>query len=76
MNIGLNLVGFIPGTMGGIETYLRNLVHSLQIIDRDNSMSCYVMTIMRRTLSYSMIPPHIPSRLSCGLAAEFCGTRP
>ncbi len=37
MNIGLNLVGFIPGTMGGIETYLRNLVHSLQKIDRENS---------------------------------------
>ncbi|HXY53893.1 MAG TPA: glycosyltransferase family 1 protein [Nitrospirota bacterium] len=37
MNIGLNLVGFIPGTMGGIETYLRNLVHSLQKIDQENS---------------------------------------
>src|SRR5512143_3345452 len=37
MNIGLNLVGFIPGTMGGIETYLRNLVHSLQNIDHENS---------------------------------------
>lgn len=37
MNIGLNLVGFIPGTMGGIETYLRNLVHSLQTIDHENS---------------------------------------
>jgi glycosyltransferase involved in cell wall biosynthesis len=37
MNIGLNLVGFIPGTMGGIETYLRNLINSLQKIDRENS---------------------------------------
>jgi glycosyltransferase involved in cell wall biosynthesis len=37
MNIGLNLVGFIPGTMGGLETYLRNLVNSLQAIDRENT---------------------------------------
>lgn len=37
MNIGLNLVGFIPGTMGGVETYLRNLLDSLQRIDHDNS---------------------------------------
>ena len=36
MNIGLNLVGFVPGTMGGIETYLRNLIQSLQKIDHEN----------------------------------------
>ncbi len=37
MKIGLNLVGFVPGTMGGIETYLRNLIDSLQKIDHENS---------------------------------------
>jgi len=37
MNIGLNLVGIIPGTMGGFETYLRSLIRSLQKIDLENS---------------------------------------
>lgn len=37
MKIGLNLVAFIPGTMGGCETYIRSLLHSLQQVDSDNS---------------------------------------
>ncbi len=36
MIIGLNLVGFMPGTMGGSETYFRGLLHSLQEIDSAN----------------------------------------
>ena len=39
MNIGIGAIGFIPGKMGGTETYIRNLVHSLQEIDHENSYS-------------------------------------
>jgi glycosyltransferase involved in cell wall biosynthesis len=37
MNIGISAIGFIPGKMGGTETYFRNLVHSLQRINQDNN---------------------------------------
>lgn len=37
MNIGLSAIGFMPGKMGGIETYARNLVHTLQRIDHNNN---------------------------------------
>ncbi len=36
MNIGINLVGFIPGAIGGVETYIRNLINCLQKIDHYN----------------------------------------
>ena len=36
MRIGLNLVRFVPGEMGGMETYFRNLLHYLQQLDRTN----------------------------------------
>ena len=31
MRIGLNAIGFNPGTMGGLETYFRQLLHYLQL---------------------------------------------
>lgn len=37
IKIGLNLVGFIPGGMGGSETYCRNLINNLQKTDTTNS---------------------------------------
>lgn len=37
MNIGISAIGFMPGKMGGTETYLRNLMHSFQRLDHDNS---------------------------------------
>lgn len=37
MKIGLNLIGYTPGGMGGVETYFRNLLEYLQEIDKDNS---------------------------------------
>ncbi len=37
MDIALNLVAFIPGTMGGCETYFINLLHCLQQVDSGNS---------------------------------------
>jgi glycosyltransferase involved in cell wall biosynthesis len=30
MNIGINLIRFLPGKMGGVETYVRNLISNLQ----------------------------------------------
>lgn len=37
MNIGIILVDFTPGRMGGVETYVRNLVSWLAVNDRENS---------------------------------------
>lgn len=37
MNIGLNLIGYTPGGMGGVETYFRNLLKYLQEFDKYNS---------------------------------------
>ncbi len=37
MNIGINLNGFWPGRIGGAETYVRNLIDNLQLIDHSNS---------------------------------------
>lgn len=37
MKIGLNAISFVPGKMGGTETYFRNLVSLLQQHDCENS---------------------------------------
>lgn len=37
MNIALNAISFVPGKIGGMETYLRNLVDYLQRLDHENS---------------------------------------
>ncbi|MBJ6727033.1 glycosyltransferase family 4 protein [Geomesophilobacter sediminis] len=37
MNIGLNGISLYPGKIGGMETYFRNLLYWLQVIDRENS---------------------------------------
>lgn len=36
MNIGLNGISFVPGGIGGMETYFRNLLDQLQRLDRNN----------------------------------------
>lgn len=36
MKIGINAIFFAPGSGGGIERYLRNLIRGLQRIDREN----------------------------------------
>lgn len=36
MRIGLNATGFQPGSMGGMETYFRNLLDCLQVLDQKN----------------------------------------
>ena len=40
MNIGLSAISFVPGGIGGMETYFRNLVDRLQKLDDDN---CYTI---------------------------------
>lgn len=37
MRIGLNATSFLPGRMGGMETYFRNLLDRLQSHDNDNN---------------------------------------
>ncbi len=37
MKIGILLVDFSPGRMGGVETYVRNLIQHLVAIDHENS---------------------------------------
>lgn len=39
MKIALNATAFLPGQMGGIEVYFRNLLHSLQEVDQVNQYS-------------------------------------
>jgi len=36
MRVGLNATSFLPGQMGGMETYFRNLVDRVQTFDHDN----------------------------------------
>ena len=36
MRVGLNATSFLPGQMGGMETYFRNLVDRVQAFDHDN----------------------------------------
>jgi len=36
VNIGISLVDFTPGRMGGVETYVRNLVSWLAVNDQEN----------------------------------------
>lgn len=40
MNIGLSAISFVPGGIGGMETYFRNLVDCLQRLDTKN---CYTL---------------------------------
>jgi glycosyltransferase involved in cell wall biosynthesis len=44
--IGINALYLLPGKVGGSETYLRNLVKWLAVLDRENS---YVMFINRES---------------------------
>lgn len=41
MKVGLNGVSFVPGKMGGMETYFRNLVALLQGVDRENRYTIF-----------------------------------
>jgi glycosyltransferase involved in cell wall biosynthesis len=52
MNIALNAVAFSPGRMGGVETYFRNLVRSLQVADTVND---YYVVCNRRYIDSLLI---------------------
>ena len=45
MNIGINAISFVPGKIGGMETYIRNLSSHLQTLDTSN---CYTLLCDRR----------------------------
>jgi glycosyltransferase involved in cell wall biosynthesis len=36
MRIGINLLGLLPGMIGGVETYIRGLLNGLSRVDTDN----------------------------------------
>ena len=42
MNIAFNTTAFIPGRMGGTETYFRQLLETLQKVDAENSYSLLI----------------------------------
>ena len=39
MNVGINLIGFLPGKIGGMETYARNLISQLQRVDQTDNIT-------------------------------------
>jgi glycosyltransferase involved in cell wall biosynthesis len=49
MNIGISLVDFAPGRMGGVETYVRNLVSWLALNDHENR---YTLICTDQNVSY------------------------
>jgi glycosyltransferase involved in cell wall biosynthesis len=49
VNIGINLVDFTPGRMGGVETYVRNLVTWLAVNDHGNK---YTLICTDQTVEY------------------------
>lgn len=56
MKIALNAVAFNPGRMGGVETYFRNLVSSLQDVDTSNDY--YLICSKRNFNSLHLSNPH------------------
>jgi len=65
MNIALNAVALAPGRMGGVETYFRNLVSSLQAVDTSNDY--YLICSRRHLNSFHLANPHfrpLPSSFS------------
>lgn len=41
MKIGLNAISFVPGKIGGMETYFRNLLRYLQHLDTENQYTLF-----------------------------------
>ncbi|MDD5284666.1 MAG: glycosyltransferase family 1 protein [Desulfuromonadaceae bacterium] len=61
MKIALNAISFAPGRMGGVETYFRNLVRSLQEIDTVNDyyLLCnrgYIDSLMLSNPHFTPLP--------------------
>lgn len=49
MRIGISLVNFNPGRMGGVESYFRSLLEALQRVDRENE---YLLLCDERSLGH------------------------
>jgi glycosyltransferase involved in cell wall biosynthesis len=49
VNIGISLVDFTPGRMGGVETYIRNLVSWLAVNDHENE---YTLICTNHNVAY------------------------
>ncbi len=60
MNIGLNVIGFLPGGFGGTETYFRNLLHYLQEIDHENNYT--LLCDMRNIREFPVFNPLFKTR--------------
>lgn len=56
MNIVLNAIAYNPGRMGGVETYFRTLVHSLQGADSNNEYA--LICSDRHVSSLHLSNPH------------------
>lgn len=65
MNIALNAVALAPGRMGGVETYFRNLVSSLQDVDTGNDY--YLICSRRNFNSFHLSNPHF-KHLPCSFS--------
>lgn len=65
MKIVLNAVAFVPGRMGGVESYLRNLVSSLQELDGGHDY--YLICNQRDLASFQLSSPRFHA-LRCAFA--------
>jgi glycosyltransferase involved in cell wall biosynthesis len=77
MNIGLNAIGFVPGRMGGVESYFRNLLFNLQRVDKSDNFIILCNRIYAKEFnffnppfrleSYNYSQPSLPWLLRGGL---------
>ena len=76
MNIGINLTAFTPGEMGGSETYVRQLIHHLQQVDRDHNYTLFCNPQYEKEFplfnnSFKFVPssltPHSLKDFVCGI---------
>ncbi|GFO61606.1 hypothetical protein GMST_39310 [Geomonas silvestris] len=82
MRIGISLVNFNPGRMGGVESYFRSLLEALQRVDAENE---YLLLCDERSLGhFPLTAPNfrqqlirsrqpLPYRWSVSLVRRLCG---
>jgi glycosyltransferase involved in cell wall biosynthesis len=56
MRFGLSTIGFVAGKSGGIETYFRNLLEWLQLIDAESSY--YLLCDKKNAGEFPLFNPH------------------
>lgn len=81
MRIGLNLIGYAPGC-GGVETYITNLLASLQMIDHENqylvlcdeiAVPCLKLTASNFTMRVYAHQKYSVRWFARGLIQRICG---